>query len=174
MNQLNLDPKERMGLLIGLGALAVVIGLALYIPSGPKLNYERAKVRLENLENDLQLARLTKMEEELRLESQQVLMDRVKGRPQNFELLTFIDRLLVDNNLKDRAQLAYFRGARASTEQPMVDLRLSNVGLQELIDFLHAMYNSNNLIAMYKLDSLRPANNRQGLDCTITLATLKL
>jgi len=120
------------------------------------------------------LARLTKMEEEMRLESQQVLMDRVKGRPQNFELLTFIDRLLVDNNLKDRAQLAYFRGARASNEQPMVDLRLSNVGLQELIDFLHAMYNSNNLIAMYKLDSLRPANNRQGLDCTITLATLKL
>jgi len=174
MNQINLEPKERMGLIIGLLALVAVIGLALYIPAGPKDNYERAKDRFNSLENELQLAQLTLMEEEARLESQQVLMERVQNRPTNFELLTYIDRLLIQNDLKDRAQLAYFRGARATDEQPMVDLRLSNVGLQELIDFFHALYDSGNLVAMFKLDSLRPANNRQGLDCSITLATLKL
>ena len=174
MTQLNLDPKERMSLYVGLLALVVVIGLALYIPAGPKDNFERSRARLANLENDLQLALLTKIDEEARLESQEALMERVRERPANFELLTFIDRMLIESGLKDRAQLSYFRGARAMDEQPMVDLRLSNVGLSELLNFFHAMYDSGNLVAMHKLDSLRPANNRQGLDCVMTLATLKL
>lgn len=174
MNQLNLEPKERMSLLIGLLALVVVIGLALYIPAGPKANFERSKSRLAGLENDVQLAILEKIDEEARLESQKALMERVRQRPADFELLTFIDKKLIESGLKDRAQLSYFRGARVMDEQPMVDLRLSNVGLQELINFYHAIYDSGNLVAMHKLDSLRPANNRQGLDCIMTLATLKI
>lgn len=174
MTPLNLDPRERMGLMLGLLALAVVIGLALYIPAGPKRDYERAQTRLSGLRSDLEMAKLTLLEEEARLQSQQVLKDKLSSRDVDFELLTFLNGLLVEHGLKDRAELGYLRGKNNVPEQPMVDLTLSGVGLKELLDFLHAAFRSGNLIATYKMDTLAPSKSGQGLDCRMTLVTLKV
>ena len=54
----------------------------------------------------------------------------------------------------------------------MVQLRLQGVAFEQLVDFLHQIYSGDRLIALYKLDFLRPSPTEKGLDCDITLVTL--
>ncbi len=44
--------------------------------------------------------------------------------------------------------------------------------MEELVDFFHELYASGNLVAVYKLDRLRPDTGKKGLECDVTLATL--
>lgn len=174
MKPFDLDPRERVALGIGGLALFLVLLLAFYIPAGPKLRHERAQNRVADLQAELNLAALTRIEERERLESQEQLRLRLEARPPSFDFFAFINNTLREANLTDRYQLTDYRTRNSSPKQPMVDLRVEGVSLRELVDLLHRLYDSGNLIVLYKMDQLRPAGNGQGLDCQLTLATLRL
>lgn len=174
MQPLDLDPRERAALALGGLALFLVLLLAFYIPSGPKARHERAKNLVADLQTELNLAALTRVEEQERLESQEQLRLRLEARPHTFDFFAFVNNTLRDAGLADRYQLNDYRTRTMSANQPMVDLRVEGVTLRELVDLLHRLYSSGNLVVLYKMDQLRPAPNGQGLDCQMTLATLRL
>jgi hypothetical protein len=60
------------------------------------------------------------------------------------------------------------RGAASQTLE-VVSVSMTGVGLQELIDFLHAAYSADRPIAVQQLEYLRPARDAKGLDCSMTL-----
>jgi len=174
MKALKLDRREQAGLASGILALLLVLALLAYIPSGPRKKYLQSHQELLALQNELSTIEMLKVEELARLNGQKILMERLAARPQNFDLFSFVDRTLRECNLKEGSQLENASSRRLIANQPMVDLSLTNVSLQDLVDFLHKIYASKNLVALYKLDQLRPASREKGLDCEMTLVTMKV
>jgi hypothetical protein len=172
--QAKLDWRERLALGCGLTALLLVFAMLFYIPTGPKKEFEDAKDAIKRLEGQHQLAQVDLMEAQDRLQSQELFMEQLKGRPARFDLFSFVERTLREKDLMERAELSRGRPSRnAPANQPMVDLNLSNVSLDELITFLHKVYAENYLVVMYKLN-LKPAVRDHGLSCEITFATIKV
>ena len=171
---LNLDLREKIALSLGILATLLVVILAIYVPTGPRKWYAESERELALLREELELQELFRQEEEDRLNRQKVLMEKLEGRPDNFSLFTYVDNLLNSTGLRGRAQLEQYRPRNISAKQPMVQLRLQGVAFEELIDFLFKVYSANNLIAVYKMDYLRPAPTDRGLDCDITFVTLTL
>lgn len=171
---LNLDFREKLVLVLGLFALALVVLLAVYVPMGPRSAYIAAQETLESLQQELILQAMFREEEALRLEKQKALMERIQARSEDFSLFTYMDNLLTATGLRSKAQLEQFRPRSASPRQPMVQLRLQGIALEEFIDLLHRIYSDDNLVAVYKMDYLRPAAGDRGLDCDITFATITL
>lgn len=170
--KLNLDFKEKVALFVGVLALILVLILAAYVPMGPRKWYLESQRNLESAKEDLQLQQLFKQEEAERLNRQKALMEKLEGRPADFSLFAYLDALLTTTNLRGRAELEPYRTKDASPKQPMVQLRLREVSLEELVGFIYEVYGSGNLIAVYKMDYLRPAPAENGLDCDITFVTL--
>ncbi len=171
---LNLDIREKIALALGLIASALVIVLAVYVPLGPRRGYITSQQELATLKDELELQYMFRLDEEERLEKQKALMEILDKRSPDFSLFTHVDNLLTTTDLRARAQLEQYRPRNASPKQPMVQLRLQGVATEELVEFLHKIYADNNLIAVYKLDYLRPSANERGLDCDITFVTLTL
>ncbi len=172
MKELNLESGERLGLIFGSLTLFMVLVLLLYIPSGPRKQYELARQELNSAHVELRNAKLIKLSEEQRLLQQEQLMERLENRDAGFDFMAFIDRRVRDADLVSRAQLSYLPRARNTPDnQPMVQLRLEGVALTELIDFLYAVYDSKNLVAMHRME-VKPAANNLGLSCVLILVTI--
>lgn len=171
---LNLDLKEKVALTLGLLAVALVVVLAIYVPLGPRKWYLESQEDLVARQEELKMQLLFKADEAERLRKQKVLMEKIESRPPDFSLFTFLDNLLNTTKLRGRAQLDQYKARNLSPKQPMVQLRLQGVSFEELVDFLYKIYSSGNLIAVYKMDYLRPSPTEKGLDCDITFATLTL
>lgn len=176
LKNLDLDPRERTALLCGVVALFLVIFLLLYIPIGPGAKYEASSERLADLQLELQDARLTKMEAEEELDSQTRLIALMETRPPNFSLYAYVENVLDEMSLRDagRASLENYRSSQASPKQPMVQMSLEGISLEELVELLHTLYSSQNLVAVYEVGELSPAPNGRGLNCNLILVTLNV
>lgn len=169
-----LDTREKIALYLGVLACILTLILAVYVPAGPRKWYAKSQSELASLQEQLQLQQLFYMDEAERLNKQKVLMEKLENRPQGFSLFTYVDNLLNSTGLRTGAQLEEYKPRDVSPKQPMVQLRLQNMSFEQLVDFLHKLYGENNLIALYKLDYLRPSPSEKGLDCDITFVTLTL
>jgi hypothetical protein len=173
MSTMNLDRREKSGLILGVVALTAAVLLALYIPAGPRKTFVDSERKLDNLRDELVMAHSFLQMEKQRLEEQEELMRNIESRSRSFELFSYVNDTLRETNLWDRAQLDNDNSRRASPKRPSVKLRLDGVNLQELIDFLHKIYASNNVVAVEKMDRLEPVSNERGLECIMTLVTIK-
>ncbi|NLN94420.1 MAG: hypothetical protein GX130_14120 [Candidatus Hydrogenedens sp.] len=169
-----LDVREKIALYLGILACIMTVALAVYIPVGPRKWYAQSQRDLASLQEQLQLQQLFYLDEVERLNKQKVLMEKLENRPGGFSLFTYVDNLLNSTGLRTGAQLEEYKPRDISPRQPMVQLRLQSVSFEQLVDFLHQVYGENNLIALYKLDYLRPSPTEKGLDCEITFVTLTL
>jgi hypothetical protein len=169
---LNLDFKEKIALFLGIVASLLVLLLLLYVPMGPRKWYQASERELASLKNELQMQTMFRQEEADRLEKQKILMEKLDERAADFSLFTYIENLLNNTNMRNRAQLEEYKQRNASPKQPMVQLRLQGVEFKELVDFLYQVYSSTSLVAVYKMDYLRPAPSEKGLDCDLTFVTL--
>jgi metal-sulfur cluster biosynthetic enzyme len=55
----------------------------------------------------------------------------------------------------------------------MVELKLNGVSLADLVNLLHKVYDSKNLIMLHELKFIRTAQGEKGLDCSMTFTTPK-
>ena len=168
----NLDKRAQIGLILGIFAVTLVLMLALYIPAGPRRSCLKSQSALEQARTDLQTQQMAKMDEADRLSRQKQLMELLAKRPAGFEMFAYVDGVLNTQGLRDRAQLDQFKPRNGSPSEPMVQLRLEGVGFDEIISLFHGLYSSGSVIAVYKMESMRPAASLKGLDCDVTLMTL--
>jgi hypothetical protein len=173
MNLLSLPPEQRRPLLYAALCVLVVLLAATYLNTGPRREFSRVLQSLIQAQQQLQNAQLLRLEQQTRLHEQEQLMRLLEKRPASFDLLEFLNQKLAERQLQSRAQLENYRPRNASPLLPMAQLQLSGVNLKELVEFLYAVYASQNLIAVYKVDKLGPAKDGKGLDCDMVLATIK-
>jgi len=101
-------------------------------------------------------------------------MELLEKRSADFSLFAVMDTLLNKTGLRSKAQLEQYRPRGASPRQPMVQLRMQGVALSELVDLLHEVLKPEYVVAVYKVDALKPAVTGKGLDCDVTFATVVL
>ena len=168
----NPDKRSQVGLILGILTITLVAILALYIPAGPRRACLKSQITLDEAGADLQKQEMARRDEADRLARQQQLMELLAKRPAGFDLFAYVDGLLNTQGLRDRAQLDQFKPHNGSAGEPMVQLRLEGVSFDEIISLFHGLYSGGNLIAVYKMESMRPTNSGKGLDCDVTLVTL--
>jgi len=156
-------------------AVIFVIFMALFIYTGPWKKYKQAESQLDELKQRVAQLNDAKKSESARLQGQEQVTAQLRERKPDFDLWSFMNGLLTETNLKNRANLenAKPRGEKreALTEVAMVQLRLTGVTLGELVDLLHKVYASKDLIVLYRMDHLRTAGDNKGLDCDLTFMT---
>lgn len=177
----NTGRKSSPGATISIIAIAFVVFMALFIYTGPLKRYHMSQTQLADLRLRVTELNDEKRLEEARLLSQETLTERLKERKPNFDLWAFMNATLAETKLKERANLENYKprgdwrgaGKEATDDITMVQLKLEGVTLKDLVDFLHRIYASKNLVAAYKLEYLRPIGEDKGLECNIIFLTPK-
>lgn len=171
MAKRKLQSRERF-LIIGALAIAALI---LAVPRGQALarDYEQARLQAREASHRLQEMRELRA---LILEdrsNQRIIMDRVEARIPNFDLYSYTNASLAKYHIHDIARLQSQASRFAGGPLDSVQLNLTGVSMKQLIDFLHEIHSSGNLIAMQRLGYLRPSRDNKGLDCEIVFMAPK-
>lgn len=170
---IQIENRDRSWLALCGLAVFVVLLAAWWVPAGPRRAYLASRSAVSSAQAELETTQLSKAEETMRIESQQTIRELLRTRPASFNFFTLVDQTLTEAKLKERAELNRARSGQQENPQEMLELRLTGVSLEELVDFLHRIYEKNSLIAVYQMNFLRPARDGHGLECNITLVTIK-
>ena len=169
MAGMQLQKRERI--MVTVGVIAVVGALAYHITQGPLDAYQQVQQEYEEARFSLSQAALWRSEIVQARSSHDALTEHIEARGGNFNLLTFFNNTLSEHGLIERADFSNARpgvGGVPAGDFEGVQLHLSGVSMEELIDFLHTLYDSGNLIVLSDLRYLRPADDGQGLDTEMT------
>lgn len=172
--RINLDRRGQTALVSTFITLWICGALLVFIPMMPQKKFRQSEDKIADLKQQLKMTLMMKTEEEDRARRQEKLIEQLNARPPTFDLISFLNTQLRNANLAGRFTLENYRTRQSSPKQPMAQLKLNGVSLDELVSVLHKLYASNNLVVMYKLERLHPANNKKGLDCEFILATVKV
>ena len=164
---------DRIYIFIMIVSLIAVVAMGIYLHRGPYRDFLNSKRQLADAHRELEMAKKTKEEQEASLRTQEKPMEYVSKRPSDFDLFSYINRLLKEYQLSEKAKLDNYRARSASPRQPMVQVRLEGVSLRRFVEFLKKIYTDSYLVAVYKVDKLRPNQSGKGIDCDITFVTLK-
>ena len=132
---------------------------------------------MADLRRQLELAHEVRTSERERVDGQRKLSDLIAKRKADFDLWSYVNTALAETKLKDSANLKNYRPPSHRKEVvedvTMVQLELNGVTLKQLTALLHEIYSSGNLVALYKLESLKAGHGGKGLDCSLTFLTPK-
>ncbi len=156
------------------GAVAL-LGLIFIVFGGRELarDYERTQHQVVEAMNRLNQIRQMRTIILTERSDRRIIMDRVEARDPNFDLYSFTNASLIQLSMDDRARLQSKGSRFAGGALDVVQLNLSNVSMEQIIDLLHKLHSSGNLIAMQRLGHLRPMNDGKGLECEIVLMAPK-
>lgn len=164
---------DRIYVFIMVVSLITVTAMGIYLHRVQYRDFLDSKRQLAEAHKELVMAKKTKEEQDASLITQEKLMEYISKRPSDFDLFSYINRLLKECKLSDRAKLDNYRARSASPRQPMVQVRLEGISLKRFVEFLKRIYTDSYLVAVYKVDRLRPNQSGKGIDCDITFVTLK-
>ena len=171
---MNLDRRDKVALGCGATALLLVIFMLVYIPIGPKKDYEASRKLVAQGEKNRLAMYDNLMFENARLSSQGQFLRILDKREDRFDLFRFVSRTLSESELFSRATLTNVPTSRNNpASRPMVTLDLKGVATKELVAFLHKLYASDNLVVVNTM-RLKPAQNNLGLICNLRLLTVKI
>ncbi len=171
--KINLSQREQR-VLIGAGAVFVLLILYLTVDSVlqgyDRLETKIAKTRKE-VENLTQL-REEYMEAHKQLEEVKTKLDRME---KGFSMLSFIEDLANKQNIRENI------GSVKPKELPLnddynesiVELKMDNVTLPDLVDFIYKIENSGHLLKVKRLRIKTRFDNRDLLNVTMQVTTYK-
>ncbi len=161
--------KSQFGAMVAIVAVSLVVFMALYVPTGPLKKYRLARMTVESLRGEMKVTEMAKQAEEARLLAQDALMDRLNERQPGFDLWTFLKNSLSETGIEKANLSKVAAGGRDDLAQhvTMVKMQVSGISLEQLVNLLHRIYASNNLIVLRKLEYLRAASDGHGLECSL-------
>lgn len=167
MAGMKLQDRERRTLIVG--GIAAVLIVGYLVGEGPFRAYGESEEKLGQARDRLRQAQAIHQRVLKNREEQAILREQLRGTP-GFDLLTFVNGAVREGGLAARASIDNTgRAVTGSNELTSVRVSLEGVSLSELIDFLHHIYASGNLVVLHNLDRLVPASDRKGLDCEMVL-----
>lgn len=151
-------------------AIAILIFAAILLPTLNRFANDYRNAKRQAHDSVLQLEEIRFMRE-LILEDrrgQEILRAKIAQRKPNFDLYSHINKTVREIGIQQLVTLKS-GGSMAGVSIDAVDLDLRGVNMKQLIDLMHSLYESDNLITLKSLGSLRPAPGNKGLNCTMTL-----
>ncbi len=164
-----LQRKERI-------AIAAVVAIFIALAVTPLMRdlsrrNARSEVMLREAANRLQDTLAMRQLIELEREGHSVVEKYVQSRDPRFNLYTFADSCLRQYKLEGRARLEIKGKLSSGRSLDGIKIELKGVNMEELTNFLHRLYDNDNLITLQGLRYLRPARDGKGLDCEMTFVT---
>ncbi len=164
-----LRKRERVVIAIGVVTLTL---LAVSKPiSGTLDTYSKSAGQLLQAQDRLLTAQLYRAEVEMDRRGGEAIVSKIGAREPQFSLYTFVTRSVSAAKLQDRHQLVTASAAGSRFER--VQLTLTGVSMKELVNLLHKIYSSDNLIVLQKLDHLRATRDGKGLEFSATFTAPK-
>lgn len=165
MAKSKLGKRERLVVTVGVACL--VLMASSFFVNKARGAYKQTQKQLDVATTTLQDAQNLQAIIDAERSGHRAIQDRIKARPRGFALYSFATRCLNEVQLTKRAQLETDK--RGSGNLEGVRLKLTGVSMEELTDFLHKIYASNNLVVVQKLEHLKASADGKGLDCLMTL-----
>ena len=171
--KINLSQREQR-VLIGAGAVFVLILLYLGVDSVlqgyDKLEGKIAKKRVE-VENITRL-REQYMEAHKQLAGIKEKLDRME---KGFSVLSFIEDLANKQNIRENIGSVKPKTIPLNDDydESIVELKMANVSLKELVDFIYKVENSGHLLKVKRLRIKTRYDNRDLLNVTLQVTTYK-
>lgn len=106
-------------------------------------------------------------------EGQKVIQAKLGARAGSFDLYTATNNWITQTKLTGRADLQSKSLGGREAAFDGIQITLKNINMKEILDLLHAMYSSENLITMRAMPYLRPARDGKGLECAIVMIAPK-
>jgi general secretion pathway protein M len=170
---MNLSQREQRVLI---GAGAVVLLLILYVTVDSVLQgYEGLETKIakkrEEVENLTQL-RVEYMEAHKQLEEIKAKLDRME---KGFSVLSFIEDLAKKQNIRENIGSVKPKTLPLNDDydESIVELKMDNVSLSELVDFIYKVENSGHLLKVKRLRIKTRYDNRDLLNVTLQVTTYK-
>ena len=167
---IKMNKRERI--MVSLGVACVVLVVVYHISQGPLQAYRQVLADYDDAQYALAQARVWKADIVSARGAQEALDRHLAARGRQFDLFTFFNATLAESGLLERANISNVRAAGVggvpAGDFVGVQLRLDGVSMEELIDFLHRVYASDNVILLSELSHLRPASDARGLDSQMT------
>ena len=172
--KMNLNPREILGMAFSGAIVLLTLFMLVYLPTGPRKAYQQSNRDLASAQNELRQIQILQKEETQRLLVQEELMKKLEKRSNSFNFFTYMNAKLQLAKLhQHKPQLTQYTEREISDRQPMVRVQLTGINLEELVTFLHIIYNNDDLVVLYKVDQIRAAQNKKGLECNLIFATLR-
>jgi hypothetical protein len=170
---MNLTEREKQFLTAG----AILFGLIVFVQVFIRPTFGRIK-RLKSLISDKQkvLNELRNKSEQYKTISRELNKVRLEigRRPEERKILSFVERIQKDANLMQK--VVYMKPSTMIVddiyERIMIDIKLQNITLDQLIQFLLKIESSELAIGFKRLDIKRAAQYSNLLDTTIQLVSL--
>jgi type II secretory pathway component PulM len=166
MPKLTLQPREKRVLIIG--GIAAVLILGYSLAQGPLDKYRNAAQGVRDARLRVEEARAlrdTILEE--RAAAEAIRRQIQQQRSQDLMVLvngTLTDmKLLADNRGKYQSQQVF-----AGEDQEQLKVTLTGVTLEEIVNFLHRVYSSPNIIVTHSA-RIHPNEAGKGLNCEVVL-----
>ncbi|HIA47004.1 MAG TPA: hypothetical protein EYN96_03305 [Candidatus Hydrogenedentes bacterium] len=102
-------------------------------------------------------------------EGQKVVQAKLDARAPSFDLYTLTNQWIQQTKLSGRADLQDNGLKSREGVFDGVQITLKNVNMKEILDLLHKMYSSENLITMQRMSHLRPSRDGKGLECALVM-----
>lgn len=171
MPKRTLVKRERIMVVCAFAVIASII--LLHFGRGFARDYER----IQRQANDAvdRLNQIRQMRELVLTErsDRRIIMDRVEARDPNFDLYSFTNASLMQLSMQNNASLQSKGSRWSGGALDVVQLNLANVNMRQIINLLHKLHSSGNLIVMQRLGHLRPTRDGKGLECEIVLMAPK-
>jgi len=163
MANLKLQDREKR-MLIG-GAIAAVVIVVYLVGEGPLQVYGESEQKLKQARDRLKQATAIH-DSVVRKRQEEAVLQASLAAKTEVDLLTFVNDIVREGGLATRANIDNNnRAVTGSSGLASVRVGLRGVSLTELVDFLHKIYASGNLVVLHNLDQLVPAADKKGLDC---------
>lgn len=169
MEKRSLTPRERILIVC---ALLILVGITVPLARGLAEKYRDARQELQRATDRLDQARLIRETVIEERHDQQIIQELIASRSPGFDLYSYTNETMLTQNIQHLGTLQS-QGSMSGGSLDAVRLTLRGVNMKQLLNLLHTLYASDNLIAMQRLRYLRPSGNAKGLDCEITLVAPK-
>jgi type II secretory pathway component PulM len=161
-----IQPRERMVLIIG--GVAVAAMALWWAFDGPYQAYVTSGNQLVEARQRLMDAQI-KQAEVIKSENRRKEILATLGQG-GFDLWSQIDKAAKDLNLGSRCAIRTGRAlSTRGDSSTSVEVTLTGVSNQELVDLLHRVYDTGSVVVMSQLNHLKPSIDKKGLDCRMTL-----
>ena len=173
---IKLNNREKYAIYAASGALGVFVLLqfALF----PALDH-RAQLKRQLHVKRAALGEIRALQAEyhaMQNQSEQ-LKRRYTNRAEGFTLFSFLDQLASDTGIKDH--IAYMKPSSSvqknrSYKVLMVEMKLQDVGLEELTKFLYGIETSPNIVVVKRASFVRKGKDKGTLDTVLQVETIEI
>ena len=139
-------------------------------------------VTARHVQSENQLAQAKQRLEDARLwrsaivtdrEGQKIIQAQLSARDGSFDLYSATSKWISETKLDGRANLQSKGLTSPEGVVEGIQITMTHVNMNEILNLLHKMYNSKNMITMQKMPYLRPARDGKGLECAVVMIAPK-